>query len=98
MSAAATLGAVGVSLAAIGYLAVTDPKRRRTFRHPEAGRPRAAVGWTVALLPGVLVPFASGGAGFVLWLGTTATAGWVLVALPPDRLEAARIWLSRRLR
>ena len=92
---AATLGAVGVSLAAIGYLAVTDPKRRRAFRQAGAGERRAAAGWAVALMPGVLVPWASGGGGFVVWLGATATAGWLLVGMQPERLESARLWLAR---
>jgi len=98
VSVTATLGAVGISLAAIGYLAVTDPKRRRAFRQAAAGERWALAGWALALLPGAVVPFASGGAGFVVWLGATATLGWLLVGLPPDRLEAARVWLSGRRR
>jgi hypothetical protein len=94
----ATFSAVGVSLAAIGYLAVTDPKRRRAFRQAEVGERRALVGWAVALLPGALVPLASGGAGFVLWLGATATLGWLLVGIRPERLESVRVMLRGRKR
>jgi hypothetical protein len=47
-------------------------------------------------LPGVLVPFASGGAGFVVWLGATATMGWLVVGMRPERLESARGWMERR--
>jgi hypothetical protein len=94
----ATLGAVGLSLAAIGYLAVTDPKRRRAFRQGEAGRRWAPAAWAAALVPGALVPFASGAAGFVLWLGATATAGWMLVGMEPGRLESARTWILGRRR
>ena len=91
----ATLGAVGVSLAAIGYLAATDPKRRRAFRLPKVAERRPRLAWTLVLLPGVLVPIWSGGAGFVLWLGASATLGWLLVGLSPRRLEALRLWLGR---
>lgn len=91
----ATIGAVGISLAAIGYLAATDPKRRRTFRMPEVAVRWPRLAWTVALLPGLLVPSWSGGAGFVTWLGATATLGWILVALPPKWIETLRLGLGR---
>lgn len=91
----ATLAAVGVSLAAIGYLAVTDPKRRRTHRQPAVAARHSGAAWVLVVLPGVLVPFASGGGGFVVWLGTTATLGWLLVAVDPARLEALRVRMRR---
>lgn len=91
----ATLAAVGVSLAAIGYLAVTDPKRRRTHRQPAVAARLSGAAWALALLPGALVPFASGGGGFVIWLGATATLGWLLVAMDPAQLEAVRVWMRR---
>ena len=91
MSALATLGGTALSLAALGWLAANDPKRRRAFdlaAHP--GPRRAGVAWTLAFLPGLLVPFWSGGAGLVLWLGAVSVAGWVLAAVSPDRSAA---WL-----
>lgn len=106
MSAIATLAATGASLAALGWLAATDPKRRRAFRLSLAPvQPRARnAAWALALLPGALVPLASGGAGFVLWLGAVSVAGWGLAAMPPDdsltrlrsaALEALRERLAR---
>jgi len=89
----ATLGAVGVSLAAIGYLAATDPKRRRAFRQPAVPKRWPRLAWTLVLLPGVLVPMGSVGAGFVIWLGASATLGWLLVGLSPKRLGLRR-WRS----
>ena len=54
----------------------------------------------LALMPGVLVHVRErpGGRDFVVWLGATATLGWLLVGIPPQRLEAARVWLSGRKR
>ena len=79
----ATVGAVGVSLAALGYLAATDPKRRRAFRLPEVAERWPGVAWALVLLPGLLVPLASGGAGFVIWLGASAIGGWGVAAGAP---------------
>jgi hypothetical protein len=57
VSALATCIAVGASLAVLGQLAATDPKRRRAFRLPPPERRRAELLWTAALLPGALLPF-----------------------------------------
>ena len=46
------------------------------------GAPGAAA-WALVLLPGVLVPLCERGAGFVVWLGATATLGWLLVGMAP---------------
>jgi hypothetical protein len=43
VSVLATLGGTVVSLAGLGYLAATDPKRRRAFRLPEAERRSAGL-------------------------------------------------------
>ncbi|MBP7001367.1 hypothetical protein [Amaricoccus sp.] len=90
MSALATMIATGVSLVAIGRLAAADPKRRRAFRLPPAGRRRPGLAWTAALLPGVLLPFWSGAGGFFVWLGAVTVAGWVVAAVSPDRRLALR--------
>lgn len=88
MSLLATAAAVGVSLGALGHLAATDPKRRRSFRLPPAGSRRAGLAWAAALLPGLLVPVWSGAAGFFAWLGAVTVAGWWLAATAPGRGEA----------
>ena len=97
MSVAAALAATGLSLAGLGWLSATDPKRRRAFglAAPTTERPARAV-WALVPLPGMLVPFWSGAAGFVIWLGATSVLGWVLVAVPPGWI-AARIHAPRRL-
>lgn len=82
---AATITAVAVSLAGVGYLAGTDPKRRRAFRLPPAARSNPRLGWALVLLPGVLLPFAAGGAGFTVWIGAVSVVGWAIAALPPER-------------
>lgn len=94
MSVGATLLAVGVSLGAIAALSVTDAKRRRAFRLPPVERRRGGLLWGLVLAPGILLPFASGAAGFVIWTGAVTVAGWVVAALPPGRVTG---W-GRRVR
>jgi hypothetical protein len=83
--------ATGVSLAGLGWLAATDPKRRRAFRLPRPERRRAAWGWTGVLAPGALAAALGGAGGFLVWFGATSAAGWAVAALPPGRAaELAR--------
>jgi hypothetical protein len=91
----ATLAAVAVSLAGVGYLAGTDQKRRRAFRFPPAPQASPRLGWGLVLLPGVLLPFAAGGAGFAVWIGAVSVAGWAIAALPPERTARLRRHCSR---
>lgn len=86
MSVAATLLAVGVSLGAVAALCVTDAKRRRAFRLPPVDRRWSGLLWTLVFLPGVVLPFASGAAGFVAWTGAVPLVGWIIAALPPGRI------------
>lgn len=95
MSAVATVVATGVSLGALGWLSATDPKRRRTFGIKAGPQPAPRWAWALVLVPGVLVPFWSGAAGFVLWLGAVSVVGWALVAVPPGRMPALDRWLVR---
>ena len=97
MSLLATLAAISLSLAALGYLAATDPKRRRAFRLPPPYRRRAGAAWAAALGPGLLLPYWSGGAGFFVWLGAASVAGWILAAVSPVRSAAMREMLNERL-
>lgn len=100
MSLLPTLGALTASLAAFGYLAATDAKRRRVFGQD----PRPRAGWqtatalTTLAAPGVLLLVGGDAAGFVIWLGAVSVAGWGLAALPPRRGEglAAEIAMSVR--
>lgn len=94
MSGVAILLAVGVSLAAIAALAATDPKRRRAFRLPQVERRQGRLLWALVFIPGILLPFASGAAGFVVWTGAVTVAGWAVAALPPGRVTG---W-ARRMR
>jgi hypothetical protein len=96
VSALFALVASAVTLAAIAYLAATDPKRRRVFGvDPRPRRRHATVALAAALLPGPLLLSGGNGAGFVVWLGTAAVAGWGLTAMPPDRGRSALAWLQR---
>lgn len=81
----ATVVAIAVSLAGVGYLAGTDPKRRRAFRLPPATGASPRLGWALVLGPGLVLPFAAGGAGFTIWIGAVTVAGWAIAALPPER-------------
>lgn len=90
MSALATVTATAVSLGAIGWLAATDPKRRRAFRQPAMPRRHSRLLWTAVWLPGVLLPFWSGGAGLVIWMGAVSVAGWGVAAISPRRSAAWR--------
>jgi hypothetical protein len=78
-----------VSLAALGYLAATDPKRRRSFRLPVAERRHAGLAWIVALAPGALVTAVGGPGGLFVWFGTVSVLGWGIAALPPGRAAIA---------
>lgn len=93
MSALVTLIGTGVSLGTLGWLTETDPKRRRTFGLKPAPRTAPRWAWALVLTPGVIVPFWSGAAGFVLWLGAVSVTGWALVSVSPQRmtLVAGRI-------
>jgi hypothetical protein len=98
VSGVVTFAGTALSLAALGWVAATDPKRRRAFGlPPHPGPRRTGTAWLLALLPGVVVPLWGGGAGFVIWLGAVTVAGWGLAALPPDRPAAWIEALRRRL-
>lgn len=81
--------AVAVTMAAISYLAVTDPKRRRTFGMPEPERPRRPwVGISAVFAPGLVLLLLGNGAAFVVWLGALSVAGWGVAALRPEQASA----------
>lgn len=99
MSILATILAVAVSLAAIGRLAATDPKRRRSFRLPALDAPRRPkLLWGAALGPGALLLIAGSGSGFAIWLGAVSVAGWAVAAVPPTRTAPLAGWISGPIR
>lgn len=82
-----------VSVVALGLAALHDPKRLRfrqkLYRAGAISRVEAAP-WSVStrrlmavlmMLPGALLAVMGLWAGFMLWLGLTVTAGWLLVEL-----------------
>ena len=93
--------AICTSLAAIGWLAWRDPKRRRVFRQqarPETSLSRGApAGWIVALAPGLWLALQGEAAGFSIWLAAASTLGWLIVFVSPDRWRALRDGLRDRI-
>lgn len=83
MIATATLVGTGVSLAAIGYLAATDPKRRSAFRLPPVAERHPRLAWWAVLLPGIAVTWFAGAGGMLVWAGAITVAGWALAAVRP---------------
>lgn len=96
MTALATIGATVLSLAALAYLAETDPKRRRVFGlAPFEGRRCVWPALTVILLPGVVLLALGNGAGFIVWLGAVTVSGWGVAALSPAQAVRLRGWATR---
>lgn len=88
-----TVAVVGttISLAAIGWAAASDPKRRRSFGMTGPARPRARRAAAVAvILPGLIVALWGGASGLFVWLGAVLVAGWCIVALPPLQHRSSR--------
>ena len=97
MSGFWTLLAVAASLAALGRLAATDPKRRRAFRlEPYEGERRVRILWCLAFAPGAALAGLGTAADFVVWCGAGTTLGWVLVATPPA-LQQRWLQAAKRL-
>jgi len=93
VTALAAIVATVVSLAALAYLAATDPKRRRVFRvAPFAGRRLVGPALAAVFLPGVLLLAFANGAGFIVWLGALSVAGWGVAALSPAQATHLRAW------
>jgi len=72
-----------VTLASLAYLLVSDNKRRRAHGlSAYEGKARRGLAWSVVLLPGAALLAAGQGAAFVIWLGATPMAGWLMTLLP----------------
>jgi hypothetical protein len=91
----AVLLATVASLAGLGYLAATNPKRRSAFRLPPPERRRAGWGWAAVLAPGLFAAGLGGAGGLFIWFGATSAAGWAIAAVPPGR-AAELIGMLRR--
>ena len=85
------------SAAALGYLAWTDPKRRRAFRFPAAVGRRPRVALAALICSGAVAAAILGAGGFFIWLGAASVFGWAVAATPPGRAEDRLRALTRRL-
>lgn len=95
MSALASTAAIAVTLAGIGRLAATDPKRRRSFGlQPFRGNRQVVLALAAVFMPGVLLLAIGSGADFVGWLGAICVAGWAVAAVSPWRVVSAGHWLA----
>jgi hypothetical protein len=85
------LAAIAISTIFLVLLCRSDPKRRRTARLAAAGPGALMRGMRVALacVPGLLLALSGDAAAFLIWLGGSAVAGW-LIALWFGRRPAER--------
>ena len=70
-----------VTLAAIGGLALLDPKRNRSRRDRTAVQLGRVVALLLAVIPGVVLLSQARIASFVVWFGFVAVAGWLAANL-----------------
>lgn len=95
MNTVIILAAIAATLVSLSFAAASDPKRRRVSGLPAPEKRRGlAVSLSGILLPGVLLIALGDGAGFVVWLGASTVAGWIVAALPPDRSVRIRQQLT----
>lgn len=85
MSETGLLLAVAASVAALAWLAASDPKRRRVFGFAPVAQRRRRLSIAALVLPGVLLAATGVWAGFVIWLAALTVLGWCLAALSPTR-------------
>ncbi|MEL6206231.1 MAG: hypothetical protein AAFR47_13115 [Pseudomonadota bacterium] len=91
MNGLAILGLIGVSLAGLGYMAVTDAKRRRVFDLPAfTGRRWLWPARAAVFGPGLVLAAAGHWSGATIWAGAVTVLGWAMAALPPATY--ARLW------
>ncbi|MEM1079369.1 MAG: hypothetical protein AAGI09_12645 [Pseudomonadota bacterium] len=83
------------SLLGLGYIAATDPKRRRAFGQTKLEtRPFLWPARGAVFAPGVLLLLGANWSGFTIWAGAVTVLGWIMAAIAPSSYAAA--W--RRLR
>jgi hypothetical protein len=86
----ATLGGTALSLAAISFLAATDPKRRSAFRLPPVVVRAPRLAWAAVLVSGVAVAVLEGAGGFLVGFGAVTVAGWGVASIPPEGVDPLR--------
>lgn len=80
-----------LSLTGLGYLAATDPKRRRIFKQSKLEeRPLAWPARLATFGPGIYFISIGHWSGLSIWAGAVTTLGWAMVAVPPDRYAEGR--------
>ena len=80
-------GALAITLLAIAYLGLIDPKRRRLFASSTVKwLPHSRlVGWAAVLLPGLGLGPVGQLSAFLIWFGAAMVASWGMTARPPKR-------------
>lgn len=80
-------GALAITLLAITYLGLIDPKRRRVFdTSVSKWLPHSRIaGWILVLLPGVVLIIAGQLSAFLIWFGAATVVSWGMAARPPRR-------------
>lgn len=92
-----------LSLAALGYLAFTDPKRRRVHGMAPASGHRFLWPALLALFgPGLSLMVVGHWSGLMIWAGTMTVLGWIMAATPPALYASilatsAKTWSDARL-
>ncbi|MEM9439395.1 MAG: hypothetical protein AAGA73_03025 [Pseudomonadota bacterium] len=84
MSFALVFALIAISLVGLGYLATTDPKRRRS--HGLASLERQPLVWPSRVAtfgPGILLIIVGHWSGLAIWAGAVTVLGWIIAALPP---------------
>lgn len=84
MSMGAVFALTLVSLIGLGYLAWSDPKRRRTFRETKLERRPLLWPARAALFgPGALLVAIGHWSGLTIWAGAVTVLGWIMAAISP---------------
>ncbi len=80
-------GALAVTLLAMVYLGLIDPKRGRVFATSTSKwLPHSRfAGWALVLLPGVALILAGQLSAFLIWFGAATVASWGMAVRPPRR-------------
>ena len=88
---------ITLSLTGLGYLAVTDPKRRRSFGQPKLdGRRLLWPARSAVFGPGVYLTLIGHWSGLSIWAGAVTTLGWAMAAIRPDTYARLRTLLRAR--
>ena len=80
-------GALAITLLAIAYLGLIDPKRRRVFATSSSKwLPHSRIGgWALVLFPGLFLILVGQLSAFLIWFGASTVASWGMAARRPRR-------------